>query len=105
MRVPKSVLVKGALAAAMAVGTLVAASGASAATTVVCNRYGECWKVHEHYTNYPADLGVVYHDDAWYDSHQHDAHMRWLNDPADDHGFYDKDGAWHSFADVAPPRP
>jgi hypothetical protein len=92
------------MVAAMAAGTL-AASTASAANYVVCNRYDECWKVHEKYTRYPADERIVFHDDAWYDAHQHDAHMRWLSDPANDAGFYDKDGAWHVFADAPAPRP
>jgi hypothetical protein len=104
MRVSKSTLVKGALLAAFAAGTL-AASSATAASYVVCNRWGECWKVKEKYTTYPADVGVVWHDDAWYTAHEHDAHWRWLNNPDNDKGWYDKDGAWHPFADAAPPPP
>ena len=102
MRKSKTGLVMGTMIAAITAGTL-AASSASAATYVVCNRYDECWKVHERYTTYPADLHVVWHDDAWYAAHEHDAHWRWLADPSDDHGFYDKDGVWHPFADVPHP--
>jgi hypothetical protein len=103
MRVSKTAIAAGAMIAAMAAGTL-AATSAAAETYVVCNRYDECWKVHEKYTNYPADERIVWHDEAWRAAHEHDARTHWLSDPADDHGFYDKDGAWHSFAD-APPHP
>jgi hypothetical protein len=104
MRVSKSALITGAMIAAMAAGTL-AASSAAAANYVVCNRYDECWKVHEKYTAYPSDERIVWHDDAWYSQHQHDAQWKWRNDPTDDHGFYDKDGAWQPFADASPPHP
>ncbi|MDQ2762193.1 MAG: hypothetical protein M3Y22_01445, partial [Pseudomonadota bacterium] len=82
MTASKSALM-GAAIAAVAAGTL-AASSAAAASYVVCNRYDECWRVHEKYTFYPADERVVYHDDAWYAQHQHDAHWRWLADPTND---------------------
>ena len=112
MRIPQSTLVKGALAAIAATALMAAASGAVSSedkttvtkTSVVCNRWNECWKVKEHYTTYPADMGVVSYDQAWYDAHQHDTHWRWLSDPANDKGWYDKEGAWHAFPDT-PPTP
>lgn len=106
MRYSKSALLTGAMIAAMAAGTLMA-SGATAAssTYVACNRYNECWKVHEKYDRYPADERIVIRNSDWYDSHQHDAQLRWLNDPANDAGFYDKDGAWQPFPDAPVPHP
>ena len=106
MHVSKSTLLKGVMIAAMSAGALVA-SGAAAApdTYVVCNRYDECWKVHEKYTRYPADERIIFRDSAWYDAHQHDAHVRWLNDPANDAGYYDKDGTWMPFGDDPAPHP
>ena len=97
----KSVLAAGVAIATLTAGTL-AASSASAANYVVCNQYGECWKVHQKYTDYPADQRIVYHDDAWWAAHDKDAHYRILADPASDHGWYDKDGAWHAFAPGEP---
>ena len=102
MTVSKTALATGVLIASIAAGTL-AATSASAASTVVCNRWNECWRVHERYTAYPADARIVFHDDAWYEKHQHDAQWRWQKDPDNDKGWYDKDGAWHSFADTPPP--
>lgn len=65
---------------------------------VVCNAYGECWRVHGRYSVYPSDQRIVYHDDAWWTAHQHDTQWRFEADPTDDHGYYDRDGVWHPFA-------
>ncbi len=89
----KAALVKGVVLAAFAGGVL-AASAASA--DVACNRYGECWKVKDHYANYPAELGVVFHDDAWYATNRHDRHWHFRHDRDDDHGYY-AHGSWHRF--------
>lgn len=102
MRASKSTLVKSALVAAVAAGAL-AATSVSAATTVVCNRWNECWKVHEKYTFYPPDFRIVYHDDAWYGANEKDARWHWLKDPDNDKGWYDKDGVWHAWADTPTP--
>ncbi|HEX3405916.1 MAG TPA: hypothetical protein VHS81_01665 [Caulobacteraceae bacterium] len=87
----KSALVKGALAAAMTAGTLVAASAASA--DVVCNRANECWHVHDR-LDYPAALGMVFHEDAWADAHR-DNHYHWRADRFD-RGYY-RNGVWIAF--------
>jgi hypothetical protein len=101
MSVPKSFLVNGALAAVIAIGLASCASDEPVRTAtnsyVVCNAYHECWRVHEHYTTYPSDQAIVYHDDAWWTAHEHDTQWRFEADPADDHGYYDKDGVWHPF--------
>lgn len=103
MRASKSLLITGAAIAILAGGI---ASRASAQmepkTYVVCNQYDECWRVHEHLTSFPGDVHVVWHDDAWYQAHQHDEHTHWLADPADDHGWYDRDGVWHAFSEPPP---
>jgi len=88
----KTALAKGALVAAVAAGTLVAASAASA--DVVCNRWGECWRVHDR-LDYPNTLGMVFHDDAWADAHRHGHHWRWREDRFD-RGYY-RNGVWIAF--------
>jgi hypothetical protein len=65
----KSVLAKSALIVTVACGIL-AASATVASADVACNRWGECWTVRDHYTTYPATLGVTFHDDAWREAHR-----------------------------------
>ena len=89
----KAALVKGALIASVAVGAL-AVTAAAASADVACNRAGECWHVRDHYTNYPANLGVVFHEETWAATHRH--HYHWRADRPDDHGYYDH-GVWHPF--------
>jgi hypothetical protein len=86
----KSTLLKGTLAAAVTTGTLVAASAASA--DVVCNRGGECWHVRDR-LDYPADLGITFHDDAWAAAHRD--HYHWRADRFD-RGYY-RNGVWITF--------
>ena len=105
MRISKSALIKGAAIALLATGTIMTSSAGAQTVTktyVACNRYDECWKVREQYKNYPTDERIVIHDDTWYESHQHDTQWHWLSDRADDHGWYDKDGAWHAFSEAPP---
>jgi len=105
MRASKSLIIKGAVAALLAAGTMMTSSAGAQSertTYVVCNQYDECWKVHERLTTYPSDVQVVIHDDAWYQAHEHDTHWHWMAEPSDDHGWYDKDGAWHAFAGPPP---
>jgi hypothetical protein len=83
----------GTLAALMGAGVLAAATPAAA--DVACNRFGECWRVREHYTTYPGHLRVVFHDDAWAEHHRH-GHWRWRRDRDDDHGYY-MHGRWRTF--------
>lgn len=87
-------LAAGAYIAAVAGGAFVA-SATPASADVACNRYGECWRVHERYTTYPPRLGVRFYDDAWRDHHRH-GHYRWRRDRDDDHGYYSH-GAWRPF--------
>jgi hypothetical protein len=90
----KSKLIKSAMIAAMAAGTVIATASVASAD-VACNRFGECWRVRDHYTNYPSNLGVVFHDEAWWAGHPHGRwHMR--ADRQDDHGYYNH-GAWRAF--------
>jgi len=80
------------LKAALAVGAM-AAGLALAATTasaeVACNRWGECWHVHDHIA-YPGEVGVVWHPDGWRARHMHWRHDRF------DHGYY-RNGVWIAF--------
>lgn len=90
----KMTLAKGALLASIAGATL-ALSASAASADVACNRYGECWRVREHYTTYPPNLGVTFHDDAWRAHHRHGYH--WRRDRDDDRtGYYDH-GHWRMF--------
>src|SRR5690348_9230575 len=63
-------------------------------TYVACNQYNECWRVHRLYA-YGADAPIIYHNSDWYDAHHNDVHVRWVPDPADDRGYYDRDARWH----------
>ncbi len=84
---------------ALASGTSMIPSIASADTVertyVACNQDGDCWRVHQRYS-YPSDQRIVFHDGEWYTAHQSDEHVHWLSDPADDHGWYERGGRWHS---------
>ena len=90
----KSVLAKSALIITVA-GGILAASATVASADVACNRYGECWTVRDHYTNYPTALGVIFHDDAWRAAHAH-GRYHWRDDRPDDHGYYDHN-VWRPF--------
>lgn len=106
MRILKSALMAGVMITTMSAGALVASSVAAAPSNyVVCNRYDECWKVHEKYTRYPADERIIFRDSTWSDAHEHDAHVRWLSDPANDAGYYDRNGDWQPFSDAPPSHP
>jgi hypothetical protein len=61
---------------------------------VACNQFGDCWRVHHAYA-YGPDAPITYYNDDWYAAHQSDAQVHWLADPADDRGYYERDGRWH----------
>jgi hypothetical protein len=83
-------ILKTTLIALVAGSAIAAASSASA--DVVCNRWGECWRVHDR-LDYPATVGMRFHDDAWADAHQR--HYHWRQDRFD-RGYY-RNGVWISF--------
>ena len=85
---------KAALLAVVSAGAI-AACGSAARADVACNRWGECWTVRDRYSNYPPNLGVVFHDDDWGRQHRH-GHWRWRRDRDDDHGYYSH-GHWRAF--------
>lgn len=62
---------------------------------VACNEYDECWRVHERYA-YGADAPITYYNSDWYDAHHDDEHVHWRPDPANDRGYYDREGSWHA---------
>jgi hypothetical protein len=64
-------------------------------TYVACNQDGDCWRVHRRYA-YGSDAPITYYNSDWYDAHQSDEHVHWLSDPADDRGYYARDGQWHA---------
>ena len=82
------------LAGALLGGAMLISSPASA--DVACNRYGECWRVREHYTTYPHNLRVVVRNDAWWEHNRHNRHYRWQKDRDNDRGYYMR-GAWRAF--------
>jgi len=104
----RSALTSGALiglaASALLVASTAKAQPTETKTYVVCNRWNECWRAHEHYTTYPSDAKIVYRDDAWWSQHQHDTQWRELPDPSNDKGWYDQDGVWHAFPADSPPQ-
>jgi len=61
---------------------------------VACNQTGDCWRVHKLYA-YGADEPITYYNSDWYNAHEHDAHVHWRADPADDRGYY-VEGRWHA---------
>jgi hypothetical protein len=99
----RSVFLYGALSGIAAIFLAAQSTNAETKTYVVCNRWNECWRIHEHYTNFPADAQIIYRDDAWWEQHEHDPQWRELPDPSDDHGWYDQNGVWHPFPDAPPP--
>ena len=82
-----STLIKGAVATAIVAGTLVA-TAAPASAAVVCNRWGECWRVRNTY-NYPPRFGIVIRDEAWVRAHQR---YHWRR-ARDDRGYWYR-GHW-----------
>lgn len=64
-------------------------------TYVACNADGACWRVHKVYA-YGAERPIRYYNSAWYDAHKSDTNVRWLSDPSDDRGYYDREGTWHA---------
>jgi hypothetical protein len=83
---------------AIAGATLMAPTVASAQTIernyVACNQFGSCWRVSKLYA-YGEATPIRYYNSDWYTAHQHDEKIRWLADPADDRGYYDRAGVWH----------
>ncbi|HEX3917492.1 MAG TPA: hypothetical protein VHW60_09160 [Caulobacteraceae bacterium] len=82
----RSALLKGAMVAAVVGGTMVATA---ASADVACNRFHECWHVHDRLT-YPTGLGIIFHGDTWHGRGYH-----WRRDRAD-HGYY-RNGVWIGF--------
>ena len=58
-------------------------------TYVACNAYDQCWKVHKTY-NFSGEK-IVYHDAGWTSDR-----VKWVADPADDRGYYTRDGSWRA---------
>jgi hypothetical protein len=84
-----------AIAGAALMAPTVSSADPVAGTYVACNQNGDCWRVHRLYA-YGADAPITYYNSDWYAAHQNDEHVHWLRDPADDRGYYERDGRWHA---------
>lgn len=62
---------------------------------IACNQYNQCWRVHRRYA-YGDVAPITYYNSDWYEAHQSDAQIRWLPDPQDDRGYYDREGTWRA---------
>jgi hypothetical protein len=83
-------LIQGALAGLLGAGAIVA-TATPASAYIVCNRYGDCWHVHERYTYRPT-WGITVHNDNW---RWRDArHYRWREH--DGRGYW-RGGVWVTF--------
>jgi hypothetical protein len=89
-------LVRNALLGAVVAGGVLTLSASAASADVVCNRYGDCWRVHERYTTYPRALGVRFHDDAWWDAHKRYHRYHWREDRDNDRGYW-RHNRWYDF--------
>ena len=84
-----------AIAGATLMAPMVFSAQAATSSYVACNSDGACWRVHRIYA-YGEDRPITYRNSDWYDAHRRDEHVRWLADPPDDRGYYDRDGHWHA---------
>ncbi len=87
------VLRQGVFAALVGAAALVTTAG-SASAYVACNRWGECWHVHDRYRYRPA-YGIVIRSDNWYWHHRHDHRWRWR--PYHHGRGYWRHGVWITF--------
>jgi len=87
------------LTSVLAIAAAMAPTASSAQTVehsyVACNAYGDCWRVHKIYA-YGESTPIRYYNSDWYDAHRTDTHVRWVDDPADDRGYYDREHVWHA---------
>jgi len=83
-----------AIAGATLMAPMVFSAQAAESSYVACNNDGACWRVHRAYA-YGEDRPITYRNSDWYDTHRNDRNIRWLPDPTDDRGYYDRDGHWH----------
>ena len=82
---------KSTVLTAMAAVGVIAATAPSASAYIACNRYGECWHVHQRWA-YPRGAGIVFHADNWRFARRG---WRWAGD-RDDRGYWNH-GAWRRF--------
>ena len=82
-----------AIAGATLVVPTIASAQSVESSYVACNSDGACWRVHKLYA-YGADRPITYYNSDWYTAHRSDEHVHWLDDPADDRGYY-VEGRWH----------
>lgn len=80
--------------ALLGLGCLVALTG-QASAAVVCNEWGDCWKVKERPT-YPPGVNLQFYDDDWKWADTDRAKFRW-REPRNERGYWGRDGVWIGF--------
>src|SRR3569832_2096834 len=83
-----------AIAGAISMAPTISKAQTAEETYVACNQDGGCWRVHRLYA-YGEQAPITYYRSDWYETHRNDARIHWLSDPADDRGYYERDGRWH----------
>ncbi|MEO8927555.1 MAG: hypothetical protein ABI306_10385 [Caulobacteraceae bacterium] len=86
----KTLLNTGALSAVAAIG-IVAATAPAASAYIACNRFHQCWHVHNRYS-YPATVGIAVYPNTW---RWNGSGYRWVHD-RDDRGYWGN-GRWRRF--------
>ena len=85
------ILVKLAVAGALATSAFVAMPVTSASAAIACNREGECWHVRHRYM-YRPEFGLVIHPDGW----RWRAHERFVWREHEGRGYW-RGGVWVGF--------
>ncbi len=93
MSTAKTALRAAAVGVAVAAGALAVSTPASA--YVACNRFNQCWRVHDRSFVYPGGAGIVVHSDRWWSgSRRH--HRHWMDHRGYARGYWDR-GGWRTF--------
>ena len=93
MKYPLRALVLACLGA-LAIAATTPTESATPSAEVACNRWNECWRVHDRFSNYPPFVGIVFHDERWASDHTGVA-WRWRPERSD-RGYY-MHGVWRTF--------
>ena len=80
--------------ALLGLGFLVALTG-QASAAVVCNEWGDCWKVKDRHT-YPPGVNLQVYDDDWKWADNDRTKYRW-REPGEGRGYWGRGGVWIGF--------
>ena len=80
--------------ALLGLGCLVAVMG-QASAAVVCNEWGDCWKVKDRHT-YPPGVNLQIYDDDWKWADTDRTKYRW-REPGAGRGYWGRGGVWIGF--------